>query len=99
MFILYKFQVREHRHELIKFMKEVRSRDPARRMVLRYDKLYMVGLHNSELDFGAKFKSCLSFEGQRRLLLQRPLQPRGEAAQQHGRRRRKQGLPRKPLRQ
>ena len=36
------FQVREHRHELIKFMKEVRSRDPARRMVLRYDKLYMV---------------------------------------------------------
>ena len=37
-------QVREHRHELIKFMKEVRSRDPARRMVLRYDKLYMVGM-------------------------------------------------------
>ena len=36
------FKVREHRHELIKFMKEVRSRDPARRMVLRYDKLYMV---------------------------------------------------------
>ena len=34
--------MREHRHELIKFMKEVRSRDPARRMVLRYDKLYMV---------------------------------------------------------
>ena len=38
-------QVREHRHELIKFMKEVRSRDPARRMVLRYDKLYMVGIN------------------------------------------------------
>lgn len=34
-------KVREHRHELIKFMKEVRSRDPTRRMTLRYDKLYM----------------------------------------------------------
>ena len=34
-------KVREHRQELNKFMKEVRSRDPARRMVLRYDKLYM----------------------------------------------------------
>ena len=44
MLYLNNFQVREHRHELIKFMKEVRSRDPARRMVLRYDKLYMVGL-------------------------------------------------------
>ncbi|XP_071746635.1 uncharacterized protein [Lepeophtheirus salmonis] len=34
-------KVREHRHELIKFIKEVRTRDPARRMTLRYDKLYM----------------------------------------------------------
>ncbi len=34
-------KVREHRHELIKFMKEVRTRDPARRMTLRYDKLFM----------------------------------------------------------
>ena len=34
-------KVREHRHELIKFMKAVRSRDPARRMTLRYDKLHM----------------------------------------------------------
>ena len=34
-------KVREHRQELNKFMKEVRARDPARRMVLRYDKLYM----------------------------------------------------------
>jgi hypothetical protein len=34
-------KVREHRHELIKFMKEVRSRDPTKRMTLRYDKLYM----------------------------------------------------------
>lgn len=34
-------KVRQHRHELIKFMKEVKSRDPARRMVLRYDKLYI----------------------------------------------------------
>jgi hypothetical protein len=25
----------------VKFMKEVKSRDPARRMVLRYDKLYV----------------------------------------------------------
>ena len=33
--------VREHRNELFKFMKEVRSRDPARRMTLRYDKLYI----------------------------------------------------------
>ena len=48
--------MREHRQELNKFMKEVRARDPARRMVtmmmmmmiititcqvLRYDKLYM----------------------------------------------------------
>ena len=28
-------QVREHRQELNKFMKEIRARDPARRMVLR----------------------------------------------------------------
>ena len=34
-------KVREHRNELFKFMKEVRSRDPARRMTLRYDKLYI----------------------------------------------------------
>ncbi len=34
-------KVREHRNELIKFMKEVKTRDPARRMVLRYDKLYV----------------------------------------------------------
>ena len=34
-------KVREHRHELIKFMKEVRTRDSGRRMTLRYDKLYM----------------------------------------------------------
>ena len=34
-------KVREHRHELIKFMKEVRSRDSTRKMTLRYDKLYM----------------------------------------------------------
>ena len=48
--------MREHRQELNKFMKEIRARDPARRMVLRlvmslylfwlhmtdrYDKLYM----------------------------------------------------------
>ena len=52
------FQVREHRHELIKFMKEVRSRDPARRMVLRYDKLYMV-CTTLNLILAPKFKSCL----------------------------------------
>ena len=34
-------KVREHRNELIKFMKEVKSRDPTRRMTLRYDKLYI----------------------------------------------------------
>ena len=34
-------KVREHRNELFKFMKEVRSRDPTRRMTLRYDKLYI----------------------------------------------------------
>ena len=34
-------KVREHRNELIKFMKEVKSRDPGRRMTLRYDKLYI----------------------------------------------------------
>lgn len=34
-------KVREHRNELIKFMKEVKTRDPARRVVLRYDKLYI----------------------------------------------------------
>ena len=28
-------KVREHRQELNKFMKEIRARDPARRMVLR----------------------------------------------------------------
>ena len=34
-------KVREHRNELIKFMKEVKNRDPTRRMTLRYDKLYV----------------------------------------------------------
>ena len=34
-------KVREHRNELIKFMKEVKTRDPTRRMTLRYDKLYV----------------------------------------------------------
>ncbi len=34
-------KVREHRNELIKFMKEVKNRDPSRRMTLRYDKLYV----------------------------------------------------------
>ncbi len=34
-------KVREHRNELIKFMKEIKNRDPARRMTLRYDKLYV----------------------------------------------------------
>lgn len=34
-------KVREHRNELIKFMKEVKTRDPTRRMTLRYDKLYI----------------------------------------------------------
>jgi len=34
-------KVREHRNELIKFMKEVKARDPTRRMALRYDKLYV----------------------------------------------------------
>jgi hypothetical protein len=35
-------KVREHCNELIKFMKEVKSRDPPRRMTLRYDNLYIV---------------------------------------------------------
>ena len=30
-------KVREHRQELNKFMKEIRVRDPARRMFLRFD--------------------------------------------------------------
>ena len=30
-------KVREHRQELNKFMKEIRARDPARRMFLRSD--------------------------------------------------------------
>ncbi len=34
-------KVREHRNELIKFMKDVKARDPSRRMALRYDKLYV----------------------------------------------------------
>ena len=34
-------KVREHRQELNKFIREIRARDPARRLVLRYDKLYM----------------------------------------------------------
>ena len=94
------FQVREHRHELIKFMKEVRSRDPARRMVLRYDKLYMV-THNSVSRILIMARSSnlnLVSQGQRRLLLQRPHQPSRETAQQHGRRR-EQGLPGKPHQQ
>ena len=72
-------------------------------MVLRYDKLYMVTKNNSVsriflLTLARNSNSnFVSLEGQRRLLLQRPQEPGRETAQQHGRRRRKQGLLGKPL--
>ena len=73
-------------------------------MVLRYDKLYMVTDNSVSRIFSLTLarnsnSNFVSLEGQRRLLLQRPQEQSGETAQQHGRRRREQGLAGKPLRQ
>ena len=62
---------------------------PALRQALHGDKLL-----SRNFLFGAKFEFQF-VKGQRRLLLQRPQQPRREAAQQHGLGR-EQGLHRQP---
>ena len=41
-------KVREHRQELNKFMKEIRARDPARRMFLRSDPTHPPPHHHSQ---------------------------------------------------